>query len=107
MKNKMLYVVIIILIATIIVGIAESNNFNSVVAMVTEINEESNLITVTCSNGNMFSFYNEKEDWCCGDLCSLIMYNKGTDIVYDDAVVDVKYGGFVELFEEMENNIKE
>lgn len=74
--------------------------------MITEIDTENNLITVTCGNGNMFSFYDTNEDWCCGDLCSLIMYDNGTEIVYDDKVISVRYGGFIELFEEIEGTIK-
>lgn len=104
-KNVILYIVIVILIAVVIIGIVEANNFHSVIAMVTEIDEENSLITTTCASGNMFSFYDTNGDWCCGDLCSLIMYNNGTDIVYDDAVVGARYGGFVELFEEMESNV--
>lgn len=106
-KNKILCIVIIILVAVIIVGgIVVTNNFHSRVAMVTEIDNENNIITVTCGNGNMFSFYNVCEDWMCGDLCSLIMYDNGTEIVYDDMIVSARYGGYLELFEEIEETIQ-
>lgn len=105
MKNIKNFI-IVILVAVIILGIITVSNFHSRVAMVTEIDTENNLITVTCGNGNIFSFYTDIEDWCCGDLCSLIMYDKGTDIVYDDIIVSARYDGYVELFEEIENTIK-
>ena len=73
--------------------------------MITDINAESGLITATCANGNMFSFYDTEETWICGDLCSLIMYDRGTPSVLDDVVVKARYGGFVELFEEIEKSI--
>ena len=102
-KDKILYIVIVMLVAIIIVGgIIATNNFHSRVAMVTEIDNENNIITVTCGNGNMFSFYDAEENWLCGDLCSLIMYDNGTKIVKDDKVVSARYGGFIELFEEIE-----
>lgn len=117
MKNKetKLYIVIVILTTILFVLITSTiimmgaditNNHHSRVAMVTEIDEETNLITVTCGNGNMFSFYDTSEDWMLGDLCSLIMYDNGTEIVYDDKVVSARYGGFIELFEEIESTIK-
>lgn len=106
-KNKILYSVIIMLVTIIIVMcIVATNNFHSRVAMVTEIDEENSLITATCGNGNVFTFYNAEEDWSCGDLCSLIMYDNGTETVYDDKVVFARYGGFIELFEEVERTIR-
>lgn len=106
-KNKILCAIIIALAATTVITatIIAINNFHSRVAMVTEINSDNNIITVTCGNGNMFSFYGECEDWMCGDLCSLIMYDNGTENVYDDKIVNVRYGGYIGLFEEIEETI--
>lgn len=102
-KNKILYITIMVLVAIIItMSVVVTNNFHSRVAMITEIDEENNLITTTCGNGNMFAFYSATEDWAVGDLCSLIMFDNGTEIVYDDIVVSARYGGFIELFEEIE-----
>ena len=106
-KNKILSVIAIVLAMIIaVMFIVTINNFHSRVAMITEIDEENNIITVTCGNGNMFSFYNTDGDWMLGDLCSLIMYDNGTEIVHDDKVVSVRYGGYIELFEEIEDSIK-
>lgn len=105
-KNKILSLVVIILVMIIVIMfVVAINNFHSRVAMVTEINEIDGLITATCGNGNMFSFYSTNDDWHCGDLCGLIMFDSGTDIVYDDIVVKARYEGYVELFEEIENTI--
>ena len=105
-KNKSLYGIIIILTTIIIVmSVVVTNNFYSRVAMITEIDEENNLITVTCGNGNIFSFYDTDEDWYVGDLCSLIMFDSGTEIVYDDKVVCSRYGGYLRLFEGIKRTI--
>lgn len=117
MKNKETKLCIVIAILTtilfvlitstiIMMGTDITNNHHSRVAMITEINEENNLITATCGNGNAFSFYDTSGDWMLGDLCSLIMYDNGTEIVSDDKVVSARYGGYVELFEEIEDEIK-
>ena len=107
--NKAVYIIMVVLALTIIaIVIVTQNNFHSRVAMITEIDEENNLITVTCGNGNVFSFYDaDNEDWICGDLCSLIMYDNFTDSVCDDVIVSARYGGFVRLFEDIEKTIKE
>lgn len=107
-KNGILYAIISILTTIIIIsGIMITNNFYSRVAMVTEIDEENNLITVTCGNSNMFGFYDTDEDWCVGDLCSLIMYDNCTEVVYDDKVVYSRYEGYLELFEFIELELVE
>lgn len=104
-KNKILYAIITILLILIIIIICIANNFHSRVAIITEIDKGNNFITVTCGNGNTFSFYDADEDWACGDLCSLIIYDNGTEDVYDDKVVCSRYGGYIELFEEIEETI--
>lgn len=99
--------IILVTVITITISLLfVTNHLHSRVAMVTEINETENLITVTCANGNMFEFTDEEEDWMCGDLCSLIMYDKGTEIVGDDIIVSTRYGGYLELFETMEETIE-
>ena len=106
-NNKILYAIIIILTTIIIIsGVIITNNFYSCAGIITEIDEENNLITVTCSNGNMFGFYDTDGDWFCGDFCSLIMYDSGTESVCDDKIVCSKYEGYMESFEEINKSIE-
>lgn len=56
--------------------------------------KRNDLITFTCSNGNMFSFTAPKTDcWDTADLVSCIMDNNGTGKVKDDKVVTAMYAG--------------
>ena len=50
--------------------------------------------TVTCEdcNGNLWQFEGV-EDWQRGDIVSAIMYGNETEIIYDDEIVSVRYGG--------------
>lgn len=60
----------------------------------------SEVITFTCSNGNMFSFTAPTTDcWEEADLVSCIMNNKGTETVYDDEVVTAMYSGSTDQLE--------
>lgn len=109
MKIKVLRSIIVImavvLLMLIMSGFAISKNFHSVVAIVTTVDEGTHLITVECGNGNIFSFYDTIESWEVGDLCSMIMYNKGTEIVADDIVVSSRYGGYVDLYQRIEESL--
>lgn len=60
--------------------------------IVTEVNREADTVTFTDANGNAWSF-SGTEDWMEGDTCAAIMDKRGTDTIYDDAVVAVRYCG--------------
>lgn len=62
-------------------------------AIITDISESTETITVTCSNGNRFAFHSAPEDWFCGDLVSLIMHDNNTDTVQDDKILQIRYSG--------------
>ena len=68
-------------------------------AVITEINEPTATITVTCANGNRFSFRSAPEDWFQGDLVSLTMHDNGTETVEDDRILQIRYSGTPEMFQ--------
>ena len=54
-----------------------------------------NLVTVEDFNGNVWQFWGA-EDWVENDICSAIMSDNGTDSIYDDSFVMVRYSGWIE-----------
>ena len=65
-----------------------------IVTEVQEVDKDTDLVTMTCANGNQFSWYvDSTDDWCINDLASCIMNSNGTDEVYDDEIVDAHYTG--------------
>lgn len=68
-------------------------------AVITEINESTETITVTCANGNRFSFRSAPEDWFPGDLVSMTMHDNGTETVEDDRILQIRYSGTPEMFQ--------
>ena len=54
-----------------------------------------NEITTKDFNGNLWTFTDNTEDWYKGDICSLIMHDNYTDIIYDDTIIKAQYSGFV------------
>lgn len=54
-----------------------------------------NEVTTKDFNGNLWTFIDNTEDWYKGDICSLIMHDNYTDIIYDDEIIKAQYSGFV------------
>ena len=54
-----------------------------------------NEVTTRDFNGNLWVFTDNTEDWFKGDICSLIMHDNYTDIIYDDTIIKAQYSGFV------------
>lgn len=72
-----------------------------------DFDTRSEVITFTCSNGNMFSFTAPITDcWEEADLVSCIMNNKGTETVYDDEVITSMYSGSTDQLEAQVDYVK-
>ena len=69
-------------------------SMSGVVISIEQTETEYQLITFKCYNGNLFSFYSDADDWYVNDIASCIMCNNGTEIVYDDHVLQAKNVGF-------------
>ena len=62
---------------------------------VVELDRENDVVTCEDFNGNLWEFEG-CEDWQDGDICSLLMNNKGTEKIYDDEIVLAQYNGTFE-----------
>lgn len=65
-----------------------------------DVEPEVDLVTITCSNGNLFSWYADIGDYEINDLASCIMDSKGTKYVDDDEVLLAHYAGGLKHFEQ-------
>lgn len=69
-----------------------------------DVESEVDEVTITCANGNRFSWYADSSDcWEINDLASCIMDSKETAIVYDDEVLLAHYAGGLKHFEQYKN----
>lgn len=88
-------------------GISTLDNLYPLTGIVTEIEydvePEVDLVTITCSNGNLFSWYADTGDYEINDLASCIMDSKGTKYVDDDEVLLAHYAGGLKHFEQYAN----
>lgn len=105
MKKLLVVVLTIMMIATPVSAApttdGECKDLYPLTGIVTEVEhmEDTDLITMTTANGNQFSWYADAEDcWSINDLASCIMESNGTEIVYDDEIVDAHYAGGLKQF---------
>lgn len=73
-------------------------------AVVTEISYEEDSVTVTDGNGEIWVFYG-CEDWQKGDICSLLMDDKGTELIYDDEILKPIYSGTLSNYITSESDV--
>lgn len=65
--------------------------------VVTEVDYTTDTVTLTDFNGFEWQFVGI-EDWDTGDVCSCIMNNNGTPLIFDDEIIEVRYDGWIEGF---------
>ena len=65
------------------------------IATVIQINRIDDAVIVEDDYNHQWVFMG-CDDWCEGDIAALIMDDNGTELIYDDIIMDVKYIGWVE-----------
>ena len=94
MKRLILFMLISVISnnanATTTKTIAPSNNYYALSTTVTDVDYKTDVVTVTDHNGNEWQF-SGCEDWMTGGGCALVMNNMGTEIIYDDEIVNTRY----------------
>ena len=63
--------------------------------IVIELDEPNDLVYFRTFNGQEWCFEGI-EDWQIGDYIAVIFSDKGTDTIYDDEIVKVRYIGYAE-----------
>ena len=63
--------------------------------VVTDVDYKTDIVQMEDFNGNIWSFKG-CEDWLEGDVCSAILWDNDTDIIYDDVILTTRYSGWVE-----------
>lgn len=68
-------------------------NYYPETAVVVALGIEDDLVVLKDSNGQHWCF-SGTEDWMVGDVAALMMYDNGTEIIYDDEIVTAQYSGY-------------
>ena len=68
--------------------------YYALVGVVVELDMRENVVYVEDFNGNIWSF-DGCEDWAIGDIAGMVMDTMGTENIYDDAIINVTYNGWI------------
>ena len=86
-----------------LLGLLSTLCFNNIIYsetfIVTNVDNTNDIVTITNANGFDFQF-SGVNDYCENDLVSCIMFSNYTDTIFDDIIINVKYTGYIELFEQ-------
>jgi hypothetical protein len=94
MKNFILTFIAVVNLFTFSSGTAAKlEEIYPLTTVVVDVDTETDVVTVQDFNGNLWTFYGV-EDWIEGDICSLTMYKSGTEIIYDDQIIQTRYSGY-------------
>lgn len=109
MKKAIIMLMMVLVTVTMsgfISSAQEEINYYPLTAIITNV--DGNEITATSINGNKWQFLDDEEYYEKGDMVSLLMDDKGTDLVFDDEIVKVHYCGNVAEWKKIEvkNKIK-
>lgn len=77
-------------IIALLVALVASCGLYPLSGTVSEIDRKNDLVTFETSSGFLFSFYGV-EDWEIGDGVSAIMYDAGTEKIFDDVIISARY----------------
>lgn len=91
---KMMICAIILTIVNLVCGYKPIEAYYPTVGIVCEVDKAANVVAVKDNNGNVWEF-SGTEDWIRGDICAMLMYDNGTEIIYDDIIIDVRYCGYI------------
>ena len=99
MKNlnfALIALAIVLLFALpIMTAAATSETQYALTTKVIALNYENDIVQCQDFNGNIWEFYG-CEDWSVDDIASMVMNDKGTEIIYDDEIESVRYNGWFE-----------
>lgn len=109
MMNKKLFAVLGTAMAVLFGGFSSEASVKNPVAqtyptagVVVALDEATDLVTFSTASGLLYEFYGI-EDLEVGDIVAATMDDNGTpDNVLDDKVIDTKYAGWADRFNEIE-----
>lgn len=90
--KKIIFIILILLITAVplFTFAEEVNELYAKSGKIVELDEENDLVIFIDCNGFLWSFEGI-EDWNVGDWCAVIFNTMGTDIIFDDKIISVRY----------------
>jgi len=90
---KKFFVIIITLF--VLLAVSASAEIYPQTFVVGDINRSTNAVAFVDYNGNIWT-WEGIEDWMIGDIAAAIMDDNGTETIYDDMIITLRYAGYME-----------
>lgn len=96
MSNKFFAVWCVVMALAILMGVCAcaSAETYAMTTVVVSVDYNTDTVEVEDFNGNIWAF-NGYEDWQVFDVCSLVMDDNDTVIIYDDVIMSMRYNGWL------------
>lgn len=78
-------------------ALADEACFYPKTVIVVELDEENDMVITEDAVGFIWEFYGV-EDFEVGDMVSLLMFDCGTELIFDDEVIDAVFSGYTVQF---------
>lgn len=99
-------VILVVIVCGVCIGANanEGRNFNenhiySLTTVVEYVDYDHDKVYCKDFNGEVW-YFNGCEDWIEGDIASMVMFDNGSKIIYDDEIISIKYCGWFEGWEQ-------
>lgn len=94
MKRILVIIVIIIMVALCGCHATQGKEYAQMTVVV-DVDMHNDIVTCKDFNGMLWQFYG-CDDWAIGDIATMIMNDNGTQLIFDDTIVSVRYDGWID-----------
>lgn len=96
-QEKVWVLIIAILLACVVFTIcaikSAESNYYALTAIIINVDYENDMVCAQDYNGNVWTFEGAA-DWMKDDCVSMVINDRGTDKIFDDRVVSVRYNSW-------------
>ena len=95
--KKMYMVIVALVLCGILMGVvacAQAETYPAAL-MVVDLDEHEDMVIAVDFNGNEWT-WTGIEDIFPGDMIAVMMDDQGTETIYDDEIIDLRYCGWIE-----------
>lgn len=83
--------IVVMLVLALLMAEAQADIY-PLAGRVIDVDYDDDCIKILDPSGNEW-IWDGAEDWEYGDLVALLMYDEGTEIIWDDSIVEIRYLG--------------
>ena len=91
--KKSIAIILLVALISVFGSAAADTGLYAHTAVIVEFNYDEDVVVVEDAVGFLWEFEGI-EDYFVGDVVSMLMWDNGTESIFDDVILDVVYSGF-------------